>query len=176
HVALPHCSDFDDLLGQIEEINKIDVETVDMCDKISDLVLLLSIKCRVKHVKLSTMYKVMASRPSDFLLDLASLVNSIELSQQKEEDQKKKRMRENTNFLFGIIDENWSYLVLGMYGRGVKRITLTNKHYQHISPEQVNLVCQEIARQQFKVFFRTTYQGPVIDYRTQGYVANGEFP
>ncbi|GMT03102.1 hypothetical protein PENTCL1PPCAC_25276, partial [Pristionchus entomophagus] len=49
--SLPSYSDFDGLLGQIEEIGTIRVETAELCNTLGNVIMMLSAKCKVSLVK-----------------------------------------------------------------------------------------------------------------------------
>lgn len=78
----------------------------------------------------------------DFLFDLSSLVESIELVQPTVIKENAVRIPSTANYFFGLHDEEWEWTIMEMYMRGVKRITMENRNYSHFTNEQVASVCE----------------------------------
>ncbi|KAF8382909.1 hypothetical protein PRIPAC_72051 [Pristionchus pacificus] len=176
YTPLPYCTDFDNLLKNIEEIGTISVEISDMCSKIGDLILMLVSKCEVKKVRLAVKRSMMNTRPSDFLFDLSSLVESIELVQPTVIKENAVRIPSTANYFFGLHDEEWEWTIMEMYMRGVKRITMENRNYSHFTNEQVASVCEDIASHNLEVFFRSTFKGEIVPFDAKGYVTSSKEP
>lgn len=69
-------------------------------------------------------------------------MESIELVQPTVINENAVRIPSTYNYFFGLHDEEWDWIIMEMYMRGVKRITMENRNYSHFTHEQVTNVCE----------------------------------
>ncbi|GMT23688.1 hypothetical protein PFISCL1PPCAC_14985, partial [Pristionchus fissidentatus] len=156
----------DNLLRGVE-ISKMSVISKKLGEKQSQWILSTTREHQVKRIEFDVV-KCRIERPREFLLEVACCVEGIRLIQKEDWS-----VSPNSNYLFGLNEENWYNLIGEIYDRGTKRLEIKNDQYDHLDgrPQQINTLFERLMDGRSPIWFESTYSNriPLPHYTSNEY-------